>query len=74
MPGFQFIQDGMDYWALTHHSNMDTLDRLQPDDLKQASVIMAAFVYQAAMLDEKLPRKPEPQEERPTRSRRGTGG
>jgi len=60
VPGFQFIQDAMDYGTLTHHSNMDTFDRLQPDDMKQASVIMAAFVYQAAMTDEKLPRKPEP--------------
>ncbi|MEY2409476.1 MAG: carboxypeptidase [Verrucomicrobiota bacterium] len=70
VPGFQFIQDAMDYGTLTHHSNMDTLDRLQPDDLKQASVIMAAFVYQAAMADEKLPRKPEPQSERSPRARR----
>jgi len=59
LPGFQFIQDALDYWTLTHHSNMDTLDRLVPEDLKQASVVMAAFVYQAAMADEKLPRKPE---------------
>ena len=58
LPGFQFIQDGLDYWTLTHHSNMDVLDRIVPEDLKQASVIMAAFLYQAAMADEKLPRKP----------------
>jgi carboxypeptidase Q len=37
---------------------MDVLDRIVPDDLKQASVVMAAFIYQAAMADEKLPRKP----------------
>jgi len=59
LPGFQFIQDALDYWTLTHHSNMDTLDRIVPEDLMQASVVMAAFVYQAAMADEKLPRKPE---------------
>jgi hypothetical protein len=59
LPGFQFIQDALDYWTLTHHSNMDTLERVVPEDLMQASVVMAAFVYQAAMADEKLPRKPE---------------
>jgi len=59
LPGFQFIQDALDYWTLTHHSNMDTLERIVPEDLMQASVVMAAFVYQAAMADEKLPRKPE---------------
>jgi carboxypeptidase Q len=59
LPGFQFIQDALDYWTLTHHSNMDTFERLVPEDLMQASVVMAAFVYQAAMADEKFPRKPE---------------
>jgi carboxypeptidase Q len=58
LPGFQFIQDEIEYSTRTHHSNMDTFERLQPDDLKQASVVMAAFVYNAAMRDEKLPRKP----------------
>jgi hypothetical protein len=58
LPGFQFIQDPLDYETRTHHSNMDVFDRLQADDLKQASVVMAAFVYQTAMLEEKLPRKP----------------
>jgi hypothetical protein len=57
LPGFQFIQDSLDYWTLTHHSNMDVYDRIIPEDLKQASVIMAAVIYQTAMLDEKLPRK-----------------
>ena len=60
LPGFQFIQDGLDYFARTHHSNEDTYDRLVPDDLKQASVVVAAFVYDAAMRDQKLPRKPLP--------------
>lgn len=60
LPGFQFIQDPIEYDTRTHHSNMDTYERLQADDLKQASVIMAAFVYNAAMRDEKLPRKPMP--------------
>jgi hypothetical protein len=58
LPGFQFLQDPLDYNTRTHHSNEDVYDRVPPDDLKQASVIMAAFVYNAAMLDEKLPRKP----------------
>jgi carboxypeptidase Q len=58
IPGFQFIQDPMDYDTRTHHSNMDVYDRLQPDDLKQISVIVAGFVYDAAMRDEMMPRKP----------------
>jgi Zn-dependent M28 family amino/carboxypeptidase len=58
LPGFQFIQDPLEYDSRTHHSNMDVFDRLQADDVRQASVIMAAFVYLAANRDEKLPRKP----------------
>lgn len=60
LPGFQFIQDPVEYDTRTHHSNMDVYDRIQSDDMKQASVIMAAFVYNAAMRDGKLPRKPMP--------------
>ena len=60
LPGFQFIQDEIEYSTRTHHSNMDVFDRIQADDMKQASVIMAAFVYNAAMREEKLPRKPLP--------------
>jgi hypothetical protein len=58
IPGFQFIQDPVEYETRTHHSNMDVYDRLQPDDLKQAAVIVAGFVYDAAMRDQMLPRKP----------------
>jgi hypothetical protein len=58
LPGFQFIQDPLDYGSRSHHSNEDVLDRIQPDDLKQAAVILAAFAYDAATLDQKLPRKP----------------
>ena len=58
LPGFQFIQDSLEYSSRTHHSNMDVYDRAVEDDLKQASVLMAAFVYHTAMRDEKLPRKP----------------
>jgi len=57
LPGFQFIQDTIEYDARTHHSNMDVFDRIQIEDMKQASVLMAAFLYNAAMRDEKLPRK-----------------
>jgi len=60
IPGFQFIQDPLEYGSRTHHSNMDSYDRVNSNDLKQASVIMATFVYQTAMRDEKLPRKPMP--------------
>jgi hypothetical protein len=60
LPGFQFIQDEIEYDTRTHHSNQDVFDRIQADDMKQASTIMAAFVYQTAMRDEKLPRKPAP--------------
>ncbi|MEK7832884.1 MAG: M20/M25/M40 family metallo-hydrolase [Acidobacteriota bacterium] len=60
LPGFQFIQDEVEYDARTHHSNMDVYDRMQADDMKQAATIMAAFVYNAAMRDEKFPRKPMP--------------
>jgi len=60
LPGFQFIQDEIEYDTRTHHSNMDVFDRIQADDMKQASTIMAAFVYQTAMRDEKIPRKPAP--------------
>lgn len=58
LPGFQFIQDEIEYDTRTHHSNQDVFDRIQADDLKQAATIMAAFVYGAAVRDEKLPRKP----------------
>ncbi len=58
IPGFQFIQDPIEYETRTHHSNMDVYDRLQPYDLKQMAVIVASFVYDAAMRDQMLPRKP----------------
>jgi carboxypeptidase Q len=58
LPGFQFIQDEIEYDTRTHHSNQDVFDRIQADDMKQAATIMAAFVYNTAMRDEKLPRKP----------------
>jgi hypothetical protein len=57
LPGFQFIQDPIEYSSRTHHSNYDVYDRLQADDLKQASTIMAAFVWEAANMDQRFPRK-----------------
>ena len=57
LPGFQFIQDPLEYNTRTHHSSMDVYERVQPDDAIQASIIMATFVFQAAIRDEKLPRK-----------------
>jgi carboxypeptidase Q len=65
LPGFQFIQDEADYSTRTHHTNMDVYDRLQKDDMMQASVIMASFVYHAAMREERFPRKPLPREPGP---------
>ncbi len=63
VPGFQFIQDQLDYGARTHHSNMDVYERLQPEDLAQAAVVEAIFVYNTAMRDQMLPRKPLPHPE-----------
>jgi len=63
IPGFQFIQDPLEYDTRTHHTNMDTYDHLVPEDLKQASTIVASFVYNTSQRDQKLPRKdmPKPQ-------------
>ena len=58
IPGFQFIQDPVEYDTRTHHSNMDVYDRLQPEDLKQMAVIVASFVYMAAQRDQMFPPKP----------------
>ncbi|HLM57284.1 MAG TPA: M20/M25/M40 family metallo-hydrolase [Pyrinomonadaceae bacterium] len=58
LPGFQFIQDEIEYSTRTHHSTQDVFDRIQADDMKQAASVMAAFAYQAAMLDTRFPRKP----------------
>ena len=66
LPGFQFIQDVIEYDSRTHHSNQDLYDRIQADDMKQAAAIMAAFVYNTAIRDEKLPRKPAPGTTSPT--------
>jgi hypothetical protein len=58
LPGFQFIQDPIEYMSRTHHTNQDVYDRAQAADLKQASTILAAFLWDAAQMDERFPRKP----------------
>jgi hypothetical protein len=58
LPGFQFMQDRLEYNSRTHHSNMDFYDRVQAEDVIQQAVVAAVFTFNAAMRDEKLPRKP----------------
>ena len=60
IPGFQFIQDAIEYDTRTHHTNMDTYDHLVPEDLKQAATIIASFVYNTTQRTEKIPRKELP--------------
>jgi Zn-dependent M28 family amino/carboxypeptidase len=60
LPGFQFVQDPIEYGTHSHHSNMDVYDRIQPEDLMKNAVIIASFVYHAANRDELLPRKQLP--------------
>jgi carboxypeptidase Q len=70
LPGFQFIQDEVEYNARTHHSNMDVYERIQANDMMRNAVIVASFVMNTANRDEKLPRKPLPKPTPP--SGRGT--
>jgi carboxypeptidase Q len=63
LPGFQFIQDPRDYGTRSHHTNLDTYERLSEPDLKQAAVVMAIFVYNTAQREAMLPRKPMPHPE-----------
>jgi hypothetical protein len=65
LPGFQFIQDEVEYGSRTHHSNMDTYERVQPNDMMRNAVIVASFALNAANRDEKLPRKPLPKPQAP---------
>jgi hypothetical protein len=60
LPGFQFMVDRLEYNSRTHHSNMDVYDRVQRDDMVQQATVIAVFAYNAAMRDEKLPRKSLP--------------
>lgn len=73
LPGFQFIQDEIDYGTRTHHTNMDCYERIIKGDVMQAAVIMASFVYNTANRDEKMPRKalPKPREPREERGAHG---
>ncbi len=74
IPGFQFIQDDLDYETRTHHSNDDTYERLQPADLKQIATVEAIFVYNAAQRDQMLPRKPFPHPELDDQKRKALEG
>ena len=69
LPGFQFIQDPLDYGNVTHHTNQDVYERLQPDDMKFNAAVVASFAWQAAQRDAMLPRPPIP-----TGGRGGRGG
>jgi carboxypeptidase Q len=64
IPGFQFIQDELDYETRTHHTNEDNYDHLRMDDLRQAATVLAGFVYLTAMRPQMIPRKPLPKAEK----------
>ena len=74
LPGFQFIQDPLDYDSRTHHSNMDVYDRVQQADIEQMAIIEAYFVYNAATRPDKLPRKDLPAPRNNGQGRGGRGG
>jgi hypothetical protein len=65
LPGFQFIQERLEYNSRTHHSNMDTVDHVQREDMVQMATVSAVFAYNAATRDEKLPRKALPAPTKP---------
>jgi hypothetical protein len=71
LPGFQFIQDPLDYGSVTHHTNQDVYERLQPDDMKFNAAVVASFAWNAAQRADMLPRPPQPG---PLASRGGRGG
>jgi hypothetical protein len=66
VPGYQFIQDTLDYDSRIHHSSIDSYDHLKAEDLRQAAVIMASFLLNAANRDEPLPRMPLPTQPKPS--------
>ena len=66
IPGYQFIQDPLDYGSRIHHTSIDSYDHLKPDDLRQAAVILASFLLNAANRDQPLPRMPVPSEPSPS--------
>jgi hypothetical protein len=65
LPAFQFLQDPLDFESRSRHTNMDTFDRIQPEDAEQMAVVLASFLYNAAMRPDKLPRKDLPPPQRP---------
>jgi carboxypeptidase Q len=65
LPGFQFIQDDTEYSTVTHHTHLDLYDRLQKEDLMQASTVIASFAYHAAMREGRFPRKAMPKDPPP---------
>lgn len=67
IPAFQFIQDPLDYGSRLHHSSLDTFDHIKAADLRQAAIILAAFLWNAANSDQPLPRMPFPTEPKPAR-------
>ncbi len=73
LPGFQFIQDPLDYGNVTHHTNQDVYEHLQPDDMQFNAATVAAFAWLAAQRDDELPRPPEPGPA-PAAGRGGRGG
>jgi hypothetical protein len=66
LPAFQFIQDPLDYGTRSHHSSVDTFDRLRAQDLRQAAVVMASVLLSAANSDKPIPRNVLPTQPRPT--------
>jgi Zn-dependent M28 family amino/carboxypeptidase len=74
LPGFQFIQDPLDYDSRTHHTHLDVYERLVPEDLIKNAIILASFVYHAANRPDPLPRKPLPPPGGPVSRAPGTGG
>ncbi len=73
IPAFEFLQDPLDYGTLTHHSNLDVYEHIRPEDLQQAAAIMADFVYNAAMCNEMIPRKPIRPDDTPARTDAASG-
>ena len=66
LPAFQFIQDPLDYETRVHHTDLDTFDHLRPEDLRQAAVVLASVLLDAANVDKPLPRKVTPSQPRIT--------
>ena len=66
IPGYQFIQDPLDYGSRIHHTNLDSYDHLKAQDMRQNAIILASFLYHAAMREEPLPRMPLPTQPRPS--------